>query len=529
MNDKIKKELSEPVRFLFSRNFFIFILLILEIAGFIVLTVFFGEKFLAVRVIFDVLGILLGVRIIVSRSNPSYKLLWMLLLVIFPAVGIVMYILFAEDKFSSKEMKILTKMLNEDYAAVVHSKYIQDTIQDLKKNGDLDAYNISNYISRTSISPVSNKTKTTYFSWGEEAFPVMIDRLKKAKHYIFIEYFIITPGKFWNTILDILIEKVKQGVDVRIIYDDFGCLRTLPKNYCKKLSALGIKAIKYSPIVPFLTVRMNNRDHRKIMVIDGHTGFTGGINLADEYINEIVRFGKWKDNCIMLEGEGVFDMTTMFLVVWHLLDKDSSYRIDYRKYIPSLYQNETKPFTNGGGYVQSYCSVPFLYESIGQNVYIDIIMKAKKYVYISTPYLILDDELTDILRLTAKNGVDVRIVVPHIPDKKLVFELTRSYYKTLLSAGVKIYEYLPGFIHAKTFVADDVMATVGTVNLDFRSLYLHMENGTFLYKEKCIMDIKKDFINIFSVSKECTLENENKIKWYRKLLRVVLKVFAPLV
>ena len=527
-NIATNKYTHSKVRFFLSRNFFIFLLLLIETVAFIVLTILFQQQFFAVRIIFDILGILLGLRIIVSKSSPSYKLLWMLLLVIFPIVGIVSYILFAEDKFNAREEKILTKMIAEDYGSVINSKFVDDAIEELNNKNDLDGYNIARYIKRTSVSPLSSKTKTTYFAWGEDAFPVMVEALKKAKHYIFIEYFIIEPGKMWDTILEILKEKVKNGVDVRVFYDDLGCMKTLPKGYCKELASYGIKAMKYSPIKPILSVRMNNRDHRKIMVIDGHTGFTGGINLADEYINEKVRFGRWKDNCLMLEGDGVFDMTAMFLVVWHLLDKKSSLRIDYSKYLPSLYKDETKPFVGGGGYVQSYCSVPFLYESIGQNVYIDIALKAKKYLYISTPYLILDDELTNALRLAAKNGVDVRIITPHIPDKKLVFEVTRSNYKPLLRAGVKIYEYLPGFIHAKTFVCDDIMATVGTINLDYRSLYLHLENGTFIYKEKSVLDIKNDFLQTFIVSKEWTLDDENKIKWYRRLFRSILTIFAPL-
>lgn len=525
MSKSKENKVNKP-HILFSKRLFVILALLIEIAAFILLIVYFTEYFYIVRIISFVLVVLLSIRIVVSKSTPSYKIIWLFFLVLFPFVGLIFYLLFAEDKFTYREKRKLTQVAKSVAVATETKKY-RDAIEKMEKEDNRDAYNIANYITNRGGIPPYTNTRSTYFPWGEDAFPVMLNRLKSAKHYIFIEYFIIEPGKMWNSMLEILKEKVKEGLDVRVVYDDLGCIATLPSDYFKILRSYGIKCIKYSPIRPFLDVRMNNRDHRKIMVIDGHTGFTGGINLADEYINEKVKYGRWKDNAIMFEGDAVFALTTLFLSCWSMLDNNLN--VDYSQYLPSVYEKETPHYGFGcTGYVQPYCSLPFTYESIGQNVYIDICLKAKKYLYISTPYLILDDEMRDAISLAAMNGVDVRIITPHIPDKKLVFELTRSYYKHLVEAGVKIYEYLPGFIHAKTFVADDVMATVGTINLDYRSLYLHMENGAFIYKDDCIKEIKKDFINTFEVSQEITLESVNSVKWYRKVLRAILRVFAPL-
>ena len=390
---------------------------------------------------------------------------------------------------------------------------------------DGDIYNLASYIRKYSFTDTYTNTRTTYYPWGEKAFPVMVEKLKKAKHYIFMEYFIIDPGKFWDTILEVLLQKVKEGVEVRLIYDDLGCLSTLPDDYDKYLNSQGIKCYRYSPLKPIVDIRMNNRDHRKIMVIDGHTGFTGGINIADEYINEIERFGKWKDNAIMLEGDGVFGLTNLFLSTWVRITNEET--PDFKEYLPAKYALEVEP-VRAKGYVSVYGSIPYTYETVGLNIYEMLCYTAKKTLDISTPYLILNKEMENAICNAAKSGVRVRLLTPHVPDKKTVFELTRANYRMLLRSGVEIYEYTPGFVHAKMFVVDGRIATVGTINLDYRSLFLHSENGCLLYETDSIKDIQKDFDETFKVSEKFYLEKYNATPRMKKLFRKVLQIFAPL-
>ncbi len=357
---------------------------------------------------------------------------------------------------------------------------------------------------------------------GQAYFEALLEELEKAEKFIFMEYFIIEEGQMWNSILEILKRKAKQGVEVRIIYDDFGCMMTLPKNYNKKLEEYGIKCSIFNPANPIFTVIYNNRTHRKITVIDGKVAFTGGLNLADEYINKVEKFGYWKDTGILIKGEGVWSFTTMFLNIWNFLIKSDE---DY-----SLYKcNEFKEYENlSDGYVIPFSDSPLDKEIVSSNVYIALINNATKYVYITTPYLIIDHEMTSALCYAAKRGIDVRIITPHIPDKKVVFEVTRSNYPILIEAGVKIYEYLPGFMHAKSFVVDDLYSVIGTINLDYRSLFLHFECGIWIYNSKTIFDIKKDFLSTIEECKLITLEEATNISGLKELLRAILKVFAPL-
>ena len=326
----------------------------------------------------------------------------------------------------------------------------------------------------------------------------------------------------WDTILEILKEKVKQGVEVRVIYDDMGCIMTLPYRYDRKLEALGIQCCVFNPFIPVLTSRLNNRDHRKICVIDGHTGFTGGINLADEYINAYEKHGHWKDTAVLLRGEAVWNLTVMFLSMWDYIHGINE---DFAPYKPSVHLTEQ---VESDGYVQPYSDNPLDGESVGETVYLNLINRAKRYVYINTPYLILDNEMATALRMAAKSGVDVRIVTPHIPDKWYVHAVTRAYYQMLLESGVRIYEYTPGFVHAKTFVVDDEYATVGTVNLDYRSLYLHFECGVLLYRSSSVAAVKEDYLKTLEVCQDVTLEECRRVPLIRQLGRAVLRVFAPL-
>jgi cardiolipin synthase len=348
----------------------------------------------------------------------------------------------------------------------------------------------------------------------------MLEEMKKAEHYLFLEYFIIEEGEMWGPMVEIMRERASAGVDVRLIYDDFGCVTKLPTNYRRKMEAMGIKCCVFNPYIPILSARLNNRDHRKLLIIDGKVGFTGGINLADEYINRVERFGHWKDAGILLRGEAVWSMTIMFLAMWEYV---RGTREDIENYRPALPAAETYH-----GYVQPYTDYPLDNEPVGETVYLNLISKARDYVYIMTPYLIIDNEMVTALTTAAKSGIDVRIITPHIPDKWYVHALTRAYYELLVEAGVRIYEYTPGFIHSKVFCVDGQYATVGTINLDFRSLYLHFENGVWLYDADCIGQVEADFKKTFPICQEISLEQCRATKWYVRLGRACLRLFAPL-
>ena len=350
----------------------------------------------------------------------------------------------------------------------------------------------------------------------------MLEELEKAEHYIFLEYFIIEEGQMWDPILEILRRKAAQGVDVRVLYDDLGCIFKLPDGYDKLLESYGIRACVFNPFIPVLNLRMNNRDHRKICVIDGHTGFTGGINLADEYINVRELHGHWKDTAIMLKGDAVWSLTVMFLTMWDFVKGEKS---DYELYRPQIHQNVQYPHD---GLVQPFTDNPLDNEPVGENVYLNMINRAQRYVYITTPYLIISNEMMTALTNAAKSGVDVRIITPHVPDKWYVHMVSQAHYSQLIEAGVRIFEYTPGFIHAKSFVADDLYAVVGTINLDYRSLYLHFECATWLYRCSCIAAIYEDFKHTQEVSQEITLADCRAVPFRKRLLRNVLKVFAPL-
>ncbi|MDD5879236.1 MAG: cardiolipin synthase, partial [Clostridiales bacterium] len=350
----------------------------------------------------------------------------------------------------------------------------------------------------------------------------LVEELKKAKHFIFLEYFIIEEGIMWNTILEILKEKAKEGVDVRVIYDDVGCVMKLPYKYGDKLEKYGIKCRVFNPFIPILTNRLNNRDHRKIAVIDGYVGFMGGINLADEYINSFEKYGHWKDAAILLKGDAVFNLTVMFLTMWDFINNSDD---DYLKYRPENFTNE-KYLSKG--YVQPFDDSPLVNEPIGETVYLNLINKAKKYIYINTPYLIIDNEMATALKIAAKSGIDVRIVTPHIPDKWFVHAVTRSYYHSFIKDNIKIYEYTPGFMHSKTFVVDDEYAVVGSINLDFRSLYLHFECGAWLYKTDSVLKVKEDFLDTLELCQQISLQDCENVKWPVKFGRLILRMFSPL-
>lgn len=480
------------------------------------------NRFPIVATIISVISVLAVFGITSQDINPSYKLAWTTLILAFPLVGAVIYLLFGKT-WMGKEMQ--RKL---DKAAEAAADYLKqdETVRSNLEQKSKAAGRQSGYISDTAGFPVYQKTKTKYFHVGEELYATLLNELKKAEHFIFMEYFIIDDGEMWQGILNILEEKVRMGIDVRLIYDDWGCVSTMPQEFQLQLQRRGIRCEVFNPLVPIPSVLLNNRDHRKITVIDGYTAFTGGINLADEYINRRERFGYWKDTGIMLKGEAVWNFTVMFLEMWSVLSGET---VNYKKFQPHVWHEQK---FEGDGFVQPYGDTPLDHETVGESVYLNIINRAKNYVYIFTPYLITDNEMVTALKLAAKSGIDVRIVTPGIPDKKLVFLLTQSYYDSLLQAGVRIFEYKPGFLHAKSFVSDDSIAVVGTVNLDYRSLYLHFECGVWMYGTEAVMQIKEDALELFQECQEITLEDcRGKGTWkdmWKRVWQGVLRLFAPL-
>lgn len=507
--------MNKVFKLLFNRLVIAGILILLQLAVILFWILTLTDDFIYFYFFSLVLGLSLVIYILGRTDNPSFKLVWAITILELPIFGGLLYLIFGGNKVGRR----LKKKIDKRYKEIIEHYDKNDGIIHEIEAIDKSVAKQVNYIKNASKFPIYKNTSTKYFSCGEEFFPIYLHELRKAEKFIFMEYFIISEGEMWDEILKILKKKVEEGVDVRIIYDDLGCARRLPNKYHEKLKAFGIKVQVFNQVFPILSSVLNNRDHRKITVIDGKAAFTGGLNLADEYINKVVRFGYWKDSVLLIKGEAVWSFTIMFLQVWSFYCGEN---IDYDKYKFDSLE------TLDNGYVQVYGDSPYDGELIGESVYMNILNNAKNYVYIYTPYLVIDNELLTSLILAAKSGIDVRIVTPHIEDKWYVHIITKSYYRQLIEAGVKVYEYTPGFIHSKVFLCDDEIATVGTINMDYRSLYFHFECGAYLYKTECIDEIKKDFKETFKVSKSITIEDTRKIKWSNRFLRAIIRLIAPL-
>lgn len=502
---------------LISSRFFISALVIL--LEFVQLLVVFTFLYKFSTIIF-ILGYIfyIGVflHIINKHESPEFKLPWIIIIMLFSVVGAFVFILLTS---SDQNKKTILKFKNNKESLNPYLKQ-DETIEKLK-NENRDAYLQANYIKESTGLPCYENTKVSYYKIGQDFHKELLNSLKEAKNFIFMEYFIIEEGKMWNPIYEILKEKVNNGVKVYVIYDDFGCMTTLDEKYDKKLSDERICCIPANKFAPVLSRIHNNRDHRKITVIDGIVGFTGGINLADEYINSKVKHGHWKDTAIKLEGKAVKSLTALFLEMWNTQSKT---QLDLEEFMKIEYKE-----IEASGVVAPYGDGPedFYEDDVAKYVYLNMINLAKEYIYITTPYLICNYEILNSLCVCAKKGVDVRIIIPHIPDKEAVFWMTQSNSETLIKNGVKIYEYTPGFIHAKQFICDDIFATCGTVNLDYRSLAHHFECGTWMYKTECIESMKKDFIDTINVS-EAIKDAKNRLASWKKIIVEIMKVFFPL-
>lgn len=510
--------MKKILNLIFSRATVVGLTILLQVAWLSLLMYEFSIKYSIANMIIKIAALIAILVLNSNWSNPAYKVTWVCVILAFPIVGLVLYYIFGRSGLTKNTANKLERVNREVDMFVPKNR---DVIEQLRAE-DVSVANQSVYITEWARNPLYVSGGTQYYSSGEEMFPDMLKAIDSAQHFIFLEYFIIAKGIMWSQILEHLKARVDAGVEVRVIYDDFGCVSTLPSHYYRELEAMGIKCGVFNKIRPVLSVFMNNRDHRKIFVVDGEIAFTGGINLADEYINEELRFGYWKDAAIRIEGEAVWSMTSMFLEMWNYI-KGTSEKYDHYYRIP-----HTQNVDTAKGYVQPYTDSPLDNENIGRNIYMNIINKAKRYVYIYTPYLIIDNEMMVALSNAAKSGVDVRIVMPGIPDKKMVFLLSQSYYAQLIRNGIKIYQFTSGFLHAKCFVCDDEIATVGSINLDYRSLYLHFENGIWMYRTEVVMQLKKDILETIDKCDQISEDFCKERLFIVRAVQSVFRVFAPL-
>lgn len=501
-------------KLIFSRFFMIILLIALQIFILISMFIRFDSILPYSQAFYVAFTVVVICWLFNSKMDSTAKLTWMVIFYLFPIPGTILFYLTQKDFGHFAMTKRVEFLIKESKSILPQKKSVMEDVQ-LSDSGTDD---LCRYVNRTGCFPIYENTDTVYFPSGEAKFESLMAELENADSFIFMEYFIIDEGYMWGKILELLRKKAAQGVDVRVMYDGMCEMSTLTHDYPKRMAELGIKCKAFSPITPFLSTYYNYRDHRKILVIDGKTAYTGGINFADEYINRRERFGHWKDAAIMLKGEAVASFTLMFLQMWNINEKNAEWD-EWLK--PRL-------FVKGGGFVMPYADCPLDDDKVGENVYMDILNRATSYVHIMTPYLILDGELESSLKFAAQRGIDVKIILPGIPDKKSAYALAKTHYKELIKAGVKLYEYTPGFVHSKVFVCDDEKAVVGTINLDYRSLYHHFECAAYMYRTSCIPDIERDFDETLKLCREVTPETVKKERLYYKITGQILKFVAPL-
>ena len=505
----MRRFLKKTIRLLSSRLLWFALLMASQFIILILAAFYFSND---VHVLFLLLAMsFCAVLFVATREeSPDYKLSWMLIICVFPLAGGILYLIFGKKKIG----KIASRKILQT-RDLGHYDIEDITREELEGIDESEARQMS-YIYQTSGYAPAKNTSVRYFAFGDDFFNDLINEIEKAEKFIFIEYFILAPGKVWDTILEILRRKSREGVLIRILYDDLGSINVLPAGYAQKLRAMGFEAYTFNPLALHMNPRLNYRDHRKIFNIDGNVCYSGGLNLADEYTNDIIRFAYWKDNAMKISGQAVWNFTMMFLLVWKAITKKEE---DFSLFRPSV-------SVPSDGYVQPFADSPFDERAIARNVYLQAINNARQYVWMVSPYLILDSEITTALSIAAASGVDVRIVTPHYADKKSVHEVTRSVYKRLVSQGVRIYEFTPGFIHSKTLVADDKIALVGTANLDYRSFYLHFELSVLFAGGTVIKSVKDDTIYALERSDEQTMEKVVKVSFFRRLVRTFFGFFA---
>ena len=513
----LKKGQKGLVHAIFSRFGLVLVLLLLQ----------FGALFSLLRWFGQLLPHYLGGTALVTAAmvvyllnidmDNSVRITWLVVIAVLPVLGVPLFWYTKADIGHNALKKRLMDLESQTRAQLPQPEGVEQRLE----ADSPGAASLARYLrGRGGGFPVYGNTAVTYFNGGEAKFAELLRQLETAEHYIFLEYFIIDEGLMWGRILEVLARKAAGGVDVRVMYDGTCEFSTLPRDYPKRLEALGIRCKVFAPVTPFVSTHYNYRDHRKILIIDGRVGFTGGVNLADEYINHVEKYGRWKDAAVMLEGEGVRSMTALFLQMWSVLQEP-----EFEQFLrPEV------PAARAEGFVVPYGDCPLDGERVGEMVYIDLLNRARKYVHIITPYLILDGELETALRFAAERGVDVHLILPGVPDKQFAYALAKTHYKALLSSGVKISEWTPGFTHAKLVVMDGVEAVVGTINLDYRSLYHHFENAVWMRRVGSIRDMETDFQDTLARCRtvEATLQSVGQGKKLLRLMGLLLKVIAPL-
>ena len=517
--EKILKKLKKLLRLIFGRTtlgtLFLLIQILVLFAGFN----WFREYLIYMYGGSAMLSALILIYIISDEGNSTIKLSWVVPILVFPVFGTLFYLFLTlqpgTHRINRRIEEVGTKLrpyLLQDPEVLAHYESISAS-----------GGNLVRYMNQYGRFPAYENTGARYFPLGDDMFPVLLEELKKAEHFIFMEYHAIEDAESFARLKHILENKAQSGVEVRIFYDDLGSIFFLNKEFIKQMRQKGIQCRVFNPLKVIVNMFMNNRDHRKITVIDGKVGFTGGYNLADEYFNITHPYGYWKDTGIKLQGDAVKSLTASFLTMWNAIEHTDN---DYNKYLDAT--DGTYKAVMKDCYVQPYSDNPLGQDRIGEDVYLNILKNAKDYVYITTPYLIITDEMERELRLAVKRGVDVRIVTPGIPDKKLVYRITRSYYEPLCSAGVRIYEYTPGFCHAKQWVCDDEVSVVGTINMDYRSLYLHFENAVFIYNKATALSVKQDMLNNFEAGHEVTADYAKDVIKPLRLGVCMLRMISPL-
>jgi cardiolipin synthase len=488
-------------------------------------------------IVFLVLRLVLVLYVIYRPSDPAYKLAWSILILLIPVFGGIFYLVLGSGQLTRLQLKSLMELPRQNLPVLHHRPKIQQELD----THNLELGNQARYIAQTANYPLYRHTQTLYFPTGEAKFEAMRTRMEQAKQFIFLEYYIIAPGKLWYSLLEILARKAAAGVDVRVIYDDLGCVDTLPFRYDRTLREMGIRCAVFNRLRPFVSLILHHRDHRKICIVDGETGFTGGANIGDEYVNVQERFGHWKDTAIMLEGEAVRNLTVMFLEHWYFLtgERESGESVEAGIQEPSFREEACLPANPkaaasapgalpSDGFVLPFADGPLSSEHLSENVFLNMIGSARHSVWITTPYLVINYQLKTALTLAAKKGLDVRIITPRIPDKWLVHAITRSHYSHFIEAGVRIWEYTPGFIHAKSILVDGHVGIVGTINMDYRSLYLHFECGVWMCGSSALRDLQQDYSETQALSSEITAADCANFKWYYKVLQIFLRLLEPL-
>ena len=518
----VKRVRAPFYRVVFSRTFLAGVSFILQLLMIYYITIRLGKTY---SILIELQSFIIGaliIWIINSRSESTYKLAWSLLVAVFPLMGTILYVM---AHFNFREHRNFNR-INHNIRVLEPYAVTAEPVRTAVLGEPRAFRKLAGYVEKWGGFPSYTNTEVKYYSLGDYAFEDILEALESAEEFIFMEFFIIQPGIFWDNILSILERKVEEGVEVRVLYDGVGCLSTLPYRYNRILEKKGILSHAFSPITPFFSTHYNNRDHRKIIIVDGKTAFSGGFNLADEYLNIYERFGKWKDNAFRLQGDAVRNYTLMFFHMWNL-DADMDSAAGYRQYMEV--ENYRRPDPERDGIVIPYGDGPNNANHVAKNVYIDLITGAVRHVHIMTPYLIPDTDTLHALKHAARSGVEVNIIIPHIPDKKVIYLMSKSYVRELIESGVNIYEYEPGFVHTKMVVVDDRIGATGTVNMDFRSFYLHYECGSIFYDNEAVLDMERDFASTLEVCQAIT--HADILRWnvFYRLVAAVFRVFSPLV